>query len=401
MISQQKIKEWIELYMKHVEEITPEAHVREEEGYKFRAVDIFQKNFDIDAPNFAEMLERAIEQNNLVAGTMYLPRRVLILFAQEYEDATRVALRNLFDESIEVSERIDEAEKAFTGLLSKWNKGKENKMEHTFIGIRFLSLLLAFRYPNIYNAIKPREWKTFFKFVDDDFHMPPRTGSGEQYKKYTEYIESLRSYIKNIPQITSLKNKLTERLDFQDDEFRWMTQDVIYVTARMLENEAAPVAVSAVSKDRKLDIEEGSGEFPTTKDRFAFEEDLQQFIGENFESLRLESGLKLFHDDTGRSGFYYPVTGVGGEIDVLAIDSDGNYVVIELKRDKAPDSAAAQLGRYMQWVEENLAKKDKKSVSGILIAYRGSKSLIDSVKALRFPVKIKYYKLRLDLSDAS
>jgi hypothetical protein len=400
MISQQKIKEWVDLYLKHIDEIGIETHIKEEEGYKFKAVDTFQKNFDINASNLAEMLERAIEQNNLVAGAMYLPRRVLILFAHEYEDDSRAALQKLFDESIEVIERINKTEEAFNNLLLKWNKKNENKMERTFIGVRFISLLLAFRYPNIHDAIKPREWKAFFKFVDDYFYMPPHTKSGDQYKKYIEYIESLRSYIKDIPKISLLRNGLTKGLDFHDDEFRWMAQDVIYVTARALENDAMPIVETIAPKDENIDIEEGGGELPTTRDRFTLEEDLQHFIGENFESLHLESDLKLFRDNTGRSGLYYPATGVG-EIDVLAIDENGNYVVIELKRDRASDSAVAQLGRYMQWVDENLAKKDKKSVSGILIAYRGSRSLADSVKALRFPVQIKYYKLRLDLSNNS
>lgn len=400
MIKQQKIKEWVDLYLKHIEEITPETHVAEEESYKFKSVDIFQKNFDINVPNLAEILGRSIEHTNLVAGTMFLPRRVLLLFAQEYEEDVREALKMLFDESNGIAERINQTEKIFENILARWNKEKESKMEHTFIGIRFLSLLSAFRYPNTHNAIKPREWKMFCKFIDDEFSIPPHTSSGEQYKKYEECIEALRSYIKSVPEIASLKNKLTKGLDFQDDEFRWMAQDVIYVTARVLEKEAAPTTEKATLEEKKIDIEEEDSEFLTEKDRFSIEEDLQHFIGENFELLQFGNNLKLFHDSTGRSGLYYPATGVG-EIDILAVDDRGNYVVIELKRDRASDSAAAQLGRYMQWVEENFAKKDKKGVRGMIIAYQGSASLVSSVKALRFSVQIKYYKLKLDLSDAS
>lgn len=398
MVSQQKIKEWVDLYLKHVEEITSEVHVNEEEGYKFKAVDIFQTNFDIDAADLSDMLGRSIEQNNLVAGSMYFPRRVLLNFAKEYEKETRQALIVLFNESKEVAERIDETEKKFNGILARWNQEQEHKMEHTFMGLRFLSLLLGFRFPDACNAIKPHEWNTFYQYVDDDFRISQGTSSGERYKILSTYIEVLQTYIKDIPQIKDIHDQLVDGLDFKDKEFRWTTQDVIYVTARVLEKETASIAITAVSEEEQAGTEEEDSEFFTEKDRFAIEEDLQHFVSENFDNLRFGQDLKLFHDNTRRSGLYYPAPGVG-EIDVLAVDGSGNYVVIELKRDRASDSAIAQLGRYMQWVEENLAKKDKKEVRGILIAYRGSKSLIDAAKALRFPVQVKFYKLRLDLFD--
>jgi hypothetical protein len=37
MISQSKIREWVNLYLTHVNEITPEVHVKDEEGYKFKS----------------------------------------------------------------------------------------------------------------------------------------------------------------------------------------------------------------------------------------------------------------------------------------------------------------------------------------------------------------------------
>lgn len=395
MISQQKIKEWVDLYLKHIEEITPAVHVNKEEGYKFKAVDTFQKNFNIDAPNFAEMIGRSIEQNNLVAGSMYLPRKTLLSFAEAYESEVRGALKILFDESIDIAKRINETRNIFNNLQQKVNK-KLGRILHSYIGLRFLSLLLAFRYPNSINAIKPSEWKVFCGYIDDSFNIPNHTSHGEQYSKYNECIEALRSYIKTIPEIKSLKDQLTKGLDFQDEEYRWMTQDIIYVTARIREVDAEPVVTS--EPVLASDMEEDGGEPLTIQNRFALEEDLQHFIGENFGSIDLGESLNLYKDRTGRSGLYYPASGVG-EIDVLAVDVDGNYVVIELKRDKAADAVAAQLGRYMQWVDDNMARKEGKNVRGMIIAHRSNRSILDSVRALRFPVKIKYYKIKLDLVD--
>lgn len=43
-------------------------------------------------------------------------------------------------------------------------------------------------------------------------------------------------------------------------------------------------------------------------------------------------------------------TDFGGEIDILAIDSDGNLVIIELKRDRTPRDVTAQIIDYASWV---------------------------------------------------
>ncbi len=58
-----------------------------------------------------------------------------------------------------------------------------------------------------------------------------------------------------------------------------------------------------------------------------------------------------------------------GIIDILCKDAEGNFVVIELKRDKAPDRVLTQVARYMEWVNRNLEQPDQK-VRGLIIARR-------------------------------
>ena len=44
-----------------------------------------------------------------------------------------------------------------------------------------------------------------------------------------------------------------------------------------------------------------------------------------------------------------------GSIDILAAAADNTLAVMELKRDRGPDSALGQLARYMGWVRAHLA----------------------------------------------
>lgn len=58
-----------------------------------------------------------------------------------------------------------------------------------------------------------------------------------------------------------------------------------------------------------------------------------------------------------------------GELDILARDRQtGDFVVIELKRDKAERQVVGQLSSYMGWVGEHQAKAKNVGVRGIIVA---------------------------------
>jgi endonuclease len=95
---------------------------------------------------------------------------------------------------------------------------------------------------------------------------------------------------------------------------------------------------------------------------FAYESDLRDFLARNLPII--EPGLRLYEEEA-ISGIEFPV---GGRfIDILAIDKQNNYVVIELKVSKGYDRVIGQLLRYMAWIEENQAEFGQ-NVRGIIIA---------------------------------
>jgi len=85
-----------------------------------------------------------------------------------------------------------------------------------------------------------------------------------------------------------------------------------------------------------------------------------------------------------------------GEIDLLCLDSKGNLVVVEFKRDRAPDRVVAQVDRYVAWVKVHLAKQGQR-VRGLIIAKRFGNRLFHTLQRRR-DIKIWTYqwKLRFD-----
>lgn len=103
------------------------------------------------------------------------------------------------------------------------------------------------------------------------------------------------------------------------------------------------------------------------------ESQLEAWLSDHLDVVELD--LKLYSDKKG-PGRQYPAG--AWKIDLLAHNSKGVFVVIELKKRLASDQVFGQLCRYVGWVREHLAKG--KRVRGIIIA----KELDDHLKyALR------------------
>ena len=126
---------------------------------------------------------------------------------------------------------------------------------------------------------------------------------------------------------------------------------------------------------------------------FAYEKDLQNYLAKNLHLI--EQGLTLFEDE-GINGLEFPV---GGRfVDILASDSEGNYVVVELKVSKGYDRVVGQLLRYMAWIRKNQAEAGQ-SVRGIIVARHISDDLLLACSGVK-DVQLFEYELSVSLHEA-
>lgn len=120
--------------------------------------------------------------------------------------------------------------------------------------------------------------------------------------------------------------------------------------------------------------------------QISLEGDLETFILKDLASV--EDGLSQYQGDRGEQ---FSVD--SGRIDVLAVDKEGSFVVIELKAGTATDSVLAQVLAYMAGVKKTLA--GQKRVRGIIIAYDFSDRLTSAVSLLE-NVALMKYKVKFD-----
>jgi hypothetical protein len=396
MATNMKEAEWLQIFLKHIRDVSVDVHVREDEGYKFEAVQHFQSHFDINAIDIAGNIDEAILNNNLIAGAMYFPKKMLTIYAQLYPEETRRALIDLFDESVDVGERITATQIAFSALEEQRSKQFNKPAVNTYIGLRFLSLLLGYRYPDKHNPLKPAEWKVFARFIDPNFSMPHHTSPGDQYKIYCKYIDPLREYLKTRNEVAEIRDRLVDGLAFRDEEYRWVTQDVIFVTARVYAGQRASDFATASQDIRSSEPEEIEGADDFGTGFMPLEQHLEEYVVKNWDNINFGEKLTMYFDDDGTTGQQY-TTDVG-IIDILAQAENDDYVVIELKRDESGYKVVGQILNYMGWVEEKLAQ-DNQKVRGMIIVGRADKTLKAAIRPVRDKITLKEYRIKMYLED--
>lgn len=117
---------------------------------------------------------------------------------------------------------------------------------------------------------------------------------------------------------------------------------------------------------------------------FALEAHLRDFLAKNLE--RIETGLRLYASGE-RNGIEFPVD--GGRIDLLAVDRNGKFVVIELKLSQGRNKTLGQLLYYMGWVDRHLGEGPCR---GFIIASDITEEL--SIAVARVPgVRLANYRM--------
>lgn len=126
--------------------------------------------------------------------------------------------------------------------------------------------------------------------------------------------------------------------------------------------------------------------------QFAAESDLRDFLSKNPGVI--EPGLQLFQSDN-RSGVEYPID--GGFIDLLLVDRNQQFVVVELKVGRGRNKTIGQLLYYMGWIDKNLSKMPCR---GMIIAKDIPEDL--SVAVRRVPgVSLHRYTLSVSVQPVS
>lgn len=154
------------------------------------------------------------------------------------------------------------------------------------------------------------------------------------------------------------------------------------------ENDPAPIYINSSEEEQ----DEFESEIENEQE-FAYEKDLKNFLAKNLSII--ETGLTLYEEE-GIDGVEYDAG--GRYIDILALDKNNRFVVIELKVSKGYDRVIGQLLRYTGWIKENLAEENK-TVRGMIIARNITEDLkiacsqIDNIELFEYSLSVELNKI--------
>jgi hypothetical protein len=112
----------------------------------------------------------------------------------------------------------------------------------------------------------------------------------------------------------------------------------------------------------------------------------------------LEAGLAILRDDDGNSvgaSYRTPV----GEIDLLATDAEGDFVVITILDKDHGEELVAEVLKRLGWVRKHLGEGEGKKVRGIVLCDEPPESLSYTAAAVADTVAFKTYKVALSFED--
>ena len=128
-----------------------------QEKFKWEAVKCFQDNWDVNASDFAEMLNRSLDKTfNLLASNNNFPKGMITEFANAAPEEVRAMFIALFDEKNDVVARILQFKDSSKLMLEKYGNGANQHFQSE----NAISTYLWLRFPDKYYIYKYGEVKS-------------------------------------------------------------------------------------------------------------------------------------------------------------------------------------------------------------------------------------------------
>ena len=234
MINQKVLKRVEEAYLKYLPN-----HFTDGEDYKWKAINHFHKHWDIEAGDFAAMLELALEKaDTLLTAGFYYAKGMIVSFAQNDPDGVREQFRILYDETRDLSERV----------VTFRNYAEEQKQNHndsgwknTFQDLHAISVYLWLRFPDKYYIYKYGEARPAADVLESSF-VPKRSADAANMIQSFQLFDEIRDSIAQNQKIINLFNSLRTEDCYTDANYHTLTSDMVFYISRFfLQDEWFPV----------------------------------------------------------------------------------------------------------------------------------------------------------------
>ncbi len=196
----------------------------ENERYKWVAIQHFQEHWDINAQDFLAMFRKAMANTgNLLGAGRFFPRRIMTLLAKNEPETVRSMFINLFDETKDLVERVEQFMAAADELYTR----KELHYPHHFQNTNAISVYLWLRYPDKYYIYKYSVNRASAEKLASDY-KPKARGSGLDIIEGFEFYDYIRKIISQDEELVRMFRAHIRDDCYPDPQLRTLTMDVGY-----------------------------------------------------------------------------------------------------------------------------------------------------------------------------
>lgn len=192
------------------------------EKYKWEAVQYFQKNWDINSPDFAQMLKKSLNQvGNLLASANNFPAKMIIGFAEDAPEEVRSMYMELYDESKDLCERIANFKNKSNTLLERYGNGAAQHYQYENAIMTYLWL----RYPDKYYIYKFGEVKAVSLELESDYRF--KKGAYEDnIRNFMALYDEICAELQQDDELRNLLNSQITSTCYADPKLRTLTIDI-------------------------------------------------------------------------------------------------------------------------------------------------------------------------------
>lgn len=313
--------------------------VNQEEIYKWRAVKFYQDNWNVDAPNFYEMLLSSLRMTkNLMDSGQYFPLRMLVQYAEQRPNEVRQLFRNLYNEEEDLYERIDSFQLGINAVHDELFENKKSYQDP-----RAIIVYLVLRYPERYFFYKFEMFKQFSEKLE--LIYKPVKGHIENIGHFNSICELIRYELSLDQELLKLhKNRITADC-YYDENLNILTQDFIYAVTIHLDQNFVPVTTTLPETEQTSVL---STDLTGSTEQISFRGRTVNFIQNGIENKRLGDLGELWvmkheidklkeahkHNLIEKIKHTSKDEGDGTGFDIQSFDKEGNKIFIEVKTTK-------------------------------------------------------------------
>ena len=206
------------------------------EKFKWEAVQCFQKNWNLNASDFADMLKRALhDTGGLLANRNNYPGQMIQIFAEKSPEEVRTMFRSLYDEDRDIYDRISEFKRNSADMLERFGDGAANHYQTenaitTYLWLRYPDKYYIFKYGEVKSVAEKLETNYLFKQGDYQRNI----------KNFYALYDELCDELKKDSDLRAILDSLLDAKCYPDPEAKTLTVDFGFYVSRYFDRQSVP-----------------------------------------------------------------------------------------------------------------------------------------------------------------